>query len=221
MELASFFLVALIVAIPVYRFLSRRSATPKSRVTSMLRQYDALAKSGLGEGEALLRLLLARRDWRDLPPAFLSELVGRLASKENVMRFVSLAEDYGYTRDKLPAIARDFAPAQALPRIACLLTRFGRELQQQQRFKEAEFVQQLALALGPDCYFTNLTLAATYHETGRYKQARPLFELGLAQFEVADASNDSSMADCLGELDVAALRVAWRKMHDDCVKSLS
>lgn len=185
----------------------------------MLRRYDALTRSGLGEGEALLRLLMARRGWKDLPLGFLSELVARLISKENVLRFVSLAEDYRYTRDKLPAIARDFSPVRAMEEVACLLARFGYELQQQERLKEAEFVQQLALALGPDCYFVNLTLAATYHKTGRHEQARPLFERGLAQLDAA--GSERSLVDCLVDLDAVAMHSAWRQMHGDCVRSLS
>lgn len=219
MELVSFFLIALIVAIPVYRLLSRRSATVKSRVTSMLRQYEALTRSGLGEGEALLRLLMTRRAWKDLPGGFLSELIARLATTDNVMRFVALAEDYGYIKDQLPAIARDFSPAEAMEEAACLLTRFGHQLQQQERFKEAEFVQQLALALGPDCCFTNLTLAATYHKMGRHDQARPLFERGLSHLD--EAGVEKSLVNCLGELDAVAMRSTWREMHDDCVKLLS
>lgn len=219
MELVSFFLIALIVAIPVYRLLSRRTVTPKSRVTAMLRLHEALTRSGLGEDEALLRLLMKRRGWKKLPAGFLGEMVVRLASKESVFRFVSLAEDYGYLKEKLPAIAREFAPARAMQESACLLTRFGHELQQQERFKEAEFVQQLALALAPECYFTNLTLAATYHKTGRPEQARPLFERGLVQLDAAGAEN--AFADCLGELDAIAMRGAWRAMHGDCVKLLS
>ncbi|MBM4264656.1 MAG: hypothetical protein FJ145_24930 [Deltaproteobacteria bacterium] len=209
----------MIVAIPVYRLLSRRVATPKSRVTSMLRQYDALARNGLSEGEALLRILMKRRGWKDLPHGFLSELIVRLASKEAVMRFVSLAEDYGYTKDKLPNIARDFEPARATEEVACLLARFGYEIQKEERFKEAEFVQQLALALGPDCYFTNLTLAATYHKTGRHEEARPLFEHGLARLDAARSENLS--LECFTELDAAAMRRSWREMHGDCVKSLA
>lgn len=185
----------------------------------MLRQYDALTRSGLGEGEALLHLLMARRGWKELPLGFLSELIARLATTENVMRFVALAEDYGYIKDQLPAIARELDPARAMQEGACLLTRFGHELQQQERFKEAEFVQQLALALAPDCYFTNLTLAATYHKTGRHEQARPLFARGLAHLD--EAGSESSFVNCLGELDAVAMRSAWREMHDDCVKLLS
>jgi hypothetical protein len=45
--------------------------------------------------------------------------------------------------------------------------------------------------LEPNKYFTNLTLAAPYCETGRYADALPLFEQGLSQFENSAKRSES------------------------------
>ena len=87
------------------------------------------------------------------------------------MRFVSVSEDYGYHRDHYPGIATRIDLEVAMAEIACLFARFGFRLQTQGRYREAEFVQKLALRLQPNQYFTNLPLAATYHETGRHDDA--------------------------------------------------
>lgn len=217
-------LIGLISALALYRYLRQRNATPQQRVAAMLRQCDGFAREGLSEREALLRLLLSRPGWRNLPLDFLGDLVGRLAGKEAVLRFVSLAEDCGYTKDQLPAIVNHSPPDARMERLACVLSRFGYQLQSDQRFKEAEFVQKLALALGPDCYFTNLPLATTYHRTGRCTEARPLFERGIAQLHVAcekdSAPTRFNLADCLGDgIDAPRLHASWLEMYDQCVKS--
>src|SRR5262245_1250798 len=100
-----FWVVALLAAITAYRLLSRRAVGPKTRVAAMLRRYRALEGTGLSEQECLLRPLVTRRDWKRLPHGFLAEIVSRFQSKEDVMRFVSVSEDYGYHRDHYPAIA--------------------------------------------------------------------------------------------------------------------
>ena len=216
--------IGLIAALVLYRYLRQRNATPRQRVAAMLRQYEAFARDGLSEREALLRILLSRTDWQKLPVDFLADLVGRLASKEAALRFVSLAEDCGYTKDQIPAIVSHSSAGDRMERVACLLSRFGYQLQSDRRFKEAEFVQKLALALGPDCYFTNLPLAITYHRTGRCTEARPLFERGLTQLhtagETVSASGRFSLADCFGDgVDATGLRALWLEMYYQCVKS--
>ena len=175
MQNVMFWIVVVLATFTVYRLLSRRVATPKARVTAMLRRYRALERSGLSEQECLLQLLATRRDWRGLPHRFLAEIVSRFRSKEDVMRFVSVSEDYGYHRDHYPEIATRIDLEAAMAEVACLLARFGFQLQTEGRFREAEFVQKLALRLQPSQYFTNLPLAATYHETGRHNDALPLF----------------------------------------------
>ena len=96
MENFMLWVVVLLAAITVYRLLSRRAVSPKARVAAMLRRYRALERTGLSEQECLLQLLATRRDWKGLPHRFLAELVSRFRSKEDVMRFVSVSEDYGY-----------------------------------------------------------------------------------------------------------------------------
>ena len=216
--------IGLIAALVLYRYLRQRNATPQQRVAAMLRQYDGFARDGLSEREALLRILLSRSGWQKLPLDFLGELVGRLASKEAVLQFVSLAEDCGYTKEQLPAIVNHSPAGDRMERLACVLSRFGYQLQSDQRFKEAEFVQKLALALGPDCYFTSLPLAITYHKTGRCAEARPLFQRGVAQLhaagENASASGRFTLTDCFGDgADATRLRALWLEMYDQCVKS--
>jgi hypothetical protein len=225
MENLMFWIVVFFAAITVYRLLSRRAVTPKARVAAMLRRYRTLERTGLSEQECLLQLLATRGDWKGLPQRFLAELVSRLGSKEDVMRFVSVSEDYAYQRDHYPEIARKIDLEAALAEIACLFARFGFRLQEEERYKEAEFVQKLALRLQPDQYFTNLPLAATYHETGRYDAALPLFEQGLARVQDFETNNKAveavlSPAKCLGpDVEIKKLRNRYRKMYEACLKA--
>jgi tetratricopeptide (TPR) repeat protein len=225
MESVAFWFIVLFAGITIYRMLSRRMATPKARVAGMLRRYRTFARRGLPEAECLFRLMAARSGWNKLPHRFLRELIDRLSSKEDVMRFISLSEDCGHVKQRFPDIAGKADSNQALTEVACLLSRFGYQLQNEGRLKEAEFVQKLALRLGPDCYFTNLPLAATYYETGRYGDARPLFERGLAQLEKLAAGADAeaqpfSPAACLGpDADVGKLRGSYRGKYEVCLKA--
>lgn len=224
MENVVFWFIVLFAAITIYRLLSRRMATPQARVTAMLRRYQSFARTGLSEAECLFRLAASRSGWRELPHAFLREVVARLGSKEDVIRFISLAEDCGHVKERFPGIARKPDLNEAMAEVACLLARFGYELQQQERLKEAEFVQRLALPLGPDFYFTNLPLAATYYETGRYGEARPLFERGLAQLEKIGAGGAAwalSPARCLApEAELGKLRGVYRGKYEACLKAV-
>jgi len=225
MENFMVWIVALFAAITVYRLLSRRAVSPKARVAAMLRRYRALERTGLSEQECLLQLLATRKDWKGLPHRFLAELVSRFRSKEDVLRFVSVSEDYRYQRDQYPEIAARIDLEAAMAEVACLFARFGFRLQTEGRYREAEFVQKLALGLQPNQYFTNLPLAATYHETGRPDAALPLFEQGLARFE--DFENNSktvepafSPAKCLDpDVDTRKLRNRYRKMYESCLKA--
>ena len=73
MDSLTFWILVFFAAFTVYRLISRRVTTPKARVTAMLRQYHAFARTGLSEQESLLRLLAARRGWKNLPHRFLGE----------------------------------------------------------------------------------------------------------------------------------------------------
>jgi tetratricopeptide (TPR) repeat protein len=225
MENWTFWIVVFFAAITLYRLISRRAMTPKARVTAMLRRYRALERTGLSEHESLFRLLATRADWKNLHPRFLAELVSRLSSKEDVMRFVSVSEDYRYHRDHYPGIAMKADLDSAMAEVACLFARFGFRLQEQGRYKEAEFIQTLALRLQPNQYFTNLPLAATYHETGRHADALPLLERGLAQCKdlensIEPAESELSPAKCLGlDVEISKLRNRYRKMHQACLKA--
>ena len=224
MENLIFWLVVVLATIAVYRLLSRRVMTPKARVTAMLRRYRALERTGLSEPECLLQLLAIRRDWKQLPHRFLAELVSRLRSQEDVMRFVSVSEDYGYHRDHYPEIATRVDLEMAMAEVACLFARFGFQLQTEGRYREAEFVQKLALRLQPNQYFTTLPLAATYHETGRHDDALPLFRQGLDRFQDFESNSDAvapalSPAKCLApDVEIGNLRNRYRKMYEACVK---
>jgi tetratricopeptide (TPR) repeat protein len=222
MDNMMFWIVALLAAIVMYRLLSSRQVTPKARVAAMLRRYRTLERTGLSEAECLLQLLVTRRDWKTLPHRFLGELVSRLQSKEDVMRFVSVSEDYGYHRDHYPEMARKIDLDAAMAEVACLFSCFGFRLQGEGRYKEAEFVQKLALRLQPNQYFTTLPLAATYHETGRHADALPLFEQGLARFQDFEKNIEPALspAKCLGpDAEVNKLQNRYRKMYETCRKA--
>ncbi|MDP6560807.1 MAG: tetratricopeptide repeat protein, partial [Candidatus Binatia bacterium] len=193
----------ILASISFYRKFARWRTTPKMRVREMLWRYRSLEKKGLSEQDCLLQLLATRNDWKRLPQRFLVEIAARLSTKEDVMRFVSVSEDYRYQIDHYPRLAAKIDLDAAMGGAACLLARFGFQLQEQGRYKEAEFVQKLALQLQPDQYFTNLPLAANYHETGRHADALPLFERGLAKVEEFErgegpAATDFSPENCLG-----------------------
>jgi tetratricopeptide (TPR) repeat protein len=224
MQELAFWFVALFAAIAVYRLLRSWQPSPKARVTAMLRLYHRLERSGLSEQDSLLRLLATRRDWKRLPHPFLAEIVRRFGTKEDVMRFVSVSEDYGYQRRAYPALAERGDLEAAMAEIACIFARFGFRLQEEGRYREAEFVQKLALRLQPDQYFTTLPLAATYHRMGRHADALPLFERGLVQLErygkSALESRDLSPAKCLGpDEGLKKLRARYRSMYEECRKA--
>jgi tetratricopeptide (TPR) repeat protein len=220
-----FWAVLLFTVLTFYRVRRRRIATPKARVTAMLRRYRALEKSGLSEQEALLRLLATRADWKKLPMVFLAELVARFQNKEDLMRFVSVSEDSDYHRKQYPEFAKLKLEA-AMTEIACLFSAFGFGLQTTGRYKEAEFVQRLALRLQPDQYFTTLPLAVTYHETGRHADALPLFESGLEKvLDGAKARMHEALAfppsKCLApDAELTELRRRYKKMYEACLKAI-
>jgi hypothetical protein len=225
MDNPMFWLISLIAGIIIYRVLARRQLTPKARVTAMLRRYRALERTGLSERDCLLQLLATRNDWEKLPHRFLVAIVSRLSSKEDVMRFISLSEDYAYHRDRYPELATTIDLDTAIAEIACLFSRFGFRLHAQARYKEAEFVQKLTLRLHPDAYFTTLPLAATYHETGRYADALPLFKQGFSQLRRFNADTGSvkrrfSPANCLApDEEPEKLWQKYREMYEACLKS--
>ncbi|HEY7554386.1 MAG TPA: tetratricopeptide repeat protein [Candidatus Binatia bacterium] len=225
MESLAFWFIVLFAGITIYRLLSRRATTPKARVAAMLRRYGAFARTGLPEAECLFRLMATRSGWSDLPHGFLREIIARLCTKEDVMRFISLTEDCGHVKQRFPGIAKNTDLNQAMAEVACLLAQFGYQLQQEGRLKEAEFVQKLALPLSQDSYFTNLPLADTYYDTGRYADARPLFERGLAQLEkFADGTDGAAQpfapAACLGaDADAVKLRASYRGKYEACLRA--
>jgi tetratricopeptide (TPR) repeat protein len=226
MENPMFWIVSLIATIVVYRLLSRRMVTPQARVTAMLKRYHALERTGLSERDCLLQLLASRQGWEKFAHGFLDAIVSRLISKEDVMRFISLSEDHGYHRDPYPELAGRSDLDAAIAEIACLFSRFGFRLQAEGRYKEAEFVQKLALRLQPDEYFTNLPLAATYHETARYAEALPLFQRGFTHLKPYETNIDFakpvlSPANCLApDEEPEKLWQRYRSMYEACLKAV-
>ena len=212
------FLFGLLVALfAIYRLVSRRLTGPQNTVRALLRHYHAFEKTGLPEQKCLLRVLALRSGWRNLPLVFLAEIIQRLKTKEDVFRFVSLAEGYRYNRKHLPAIAGKADMEVAMHDVALWLGDFGNRLQKKNRLKEAEFVQKLALGLQPDQYFTNLPLATTYYRMERYSDALPLFEKALGKLE---KSADSAFLDVLEpETDLNALKISYKQMYVTCLKA--
>lgn len=70
MENPMFWLISLIATIVLYRLLSRRTVTPRARVTAMLKRYHALERTGLSERDCLLQLLATRKGWQNFLIAF-------------------------------------------------------------------------------------------------------------------------------------------------------
>ena len=215
------FLAGLAIAlIAIYRWVARKLSSPEITVRLLLRRYQAFQRMGLSEQQSLLRILSSRRGWRNLPERFLAEIVARLKSKEDVMRFVSLAEGYRFNRDRLPDIAGEANIDSAMRRVTLWLVNFGNRLQSENRLKEAEFVQKLALGLEPDRYFTTLPLAITYYKMERYKDALPLFENGFAQLEsVPDSSTplDYEPGDMAPGATVAQLKATHQPLYRACL----
>jgi hypothetical protein len=204
MESSTFILALLIVMVAVYKTIRRRLNAPQATVRDLLKRHHFYVRTGVPPEEALLRVLLNRRRWRDFSSRFLAELIARLGTKENVFRFVSLAEGYKFDRERLPAIAAATDSASAMHEIAVWLVDFGRRMQQENRLKEAEFVQKLALCLEPDRYFTKLALGSTYYKMENYLEALPLLESGLAGIDASPGSGgiqagiDENRASYLG-----------------------
>jgi hypothetical protein len=209
MEGGLFLFGLLIVLFALYRLVARTLATPRATVRMLLRRYHACERRGLPEQDGLYRVLTDRRGWRNLPPAFIAEIVARLGSKENVFRFVALAEEHRFDRKQLPAIANNPNRETAMREVALWLCDFGNRLQKEDRLKEAEFVQKLALGLQPDKYFTQLPLAATYYKMKRHADAALLFKLGLARVE--DPSD--------GAAPTKESREHYEEMYADCLKA--
>jgi hypothetical protein len=222
MERALFLVGLAIALIAIYRWVARKLSSPEITVRLLLRRYHAFQKMGLSEQQSLFRILASRRGWRNLPERFLAEIVARLKSKEDVMRFVSLAEGYRFNRDRLPDIAGDADMDSAMRRVTLWLVNFGTRLQSENRLKEAEFVQKLALGLEPGRYFTTLPLATTYYKMERYQDALPLFENGFAQLESmpdGSAALDYEPADLGQSATLAELKAAHQPLYQACLSA--
>lgn len=217
-ESGLFFLGLFLALFAVYRLMLRRFAGPQARVRGLLRHYHALEAAGLAEQECLLRILTRRSGWKNLPHVFLAELIKRLKTKEDVFRFVSLAEGYRYDRKHLPKVAASQDPEVAMREIARWLSDFGHRLQKQERLKEAEFVQKLAFRLQPHQPLVNLSLAETYYRMERYGDALPLFEAGLRAFKTPV---DESVLPGGFEpgADPSAFKASYEEMYAACLKA--
>ena len=79
---ASFF-----AGIAVYRKLARWRNTPKTRVSTLLRHYRTLERTGLSEQDCLLQLLATSKDWKRLPHTFLAKIVSRFSTKEDAIGY--------------------------------------------------------------------------------------------------------------------------------------
>lgn len=218
MESGLFLIGLLIALIAMYRLISRHLRSPQTTVRGLLRRYHAFERIGLPARECLFGVLSRRTGWKNLPPKFLAEIVARLESKEDVFRFVSLAEGYGFNRKEMRTIAAGKDMEAAMREVALWLVDFGSRLQRENSLKEAEFVQRLALGLQPDQYFTQLPLATTYYKMERHDQAAPLFEQGLAALQRSDDG-----AAFLDRVEPGAsrkeVRANYKRMYAACLKA--
>lgn len=204
-------------ALFLYRRVLPKFLGPRIIVRGLLRRYHLFERTGLPEKESLFKVLASRSGWRNLPSPFLVELIARLETKENVFRFVSLAEGYEYNRKELPGIARNADLDGAMRQIAAWLGDFGHKLHNENRLKEAEFVQKLALELLPDQSSTMLPLAATYYKMERFADAVPLFKKGLARIETS--ANGADSFDSSSANNPAASTSTYEEMYAECLKA--
>jgi len=208
----------IVLMVVIFQRVWRRVRGPKLIVRGLLRHYHGVAKTGLPEPECLFRVLCKRSGWKQLPAAFLAEIIARLGSKEEVFRFVSLAEGYCYERNQLPTISANRDLEAAMREIALWLVDFGKRLQDENRLKQAEFVQKLALGFEPEQFFALLPMAMTYYKMKRYEDAAPLFEIGLAQL-----ANCVDGADHLDRLDGGAsldeLSARYQELYASCLQT--
>lgn len=89
----------------IFVWFLRKFGSPQATTQTLLREYEAFERSGLAEEERLFQMLATRGGWRSLPGPFLRELAKRLASKENFIAFVILAERYRLLESDLVRIA--------------------------------------------------------------------------------------------------------------------
>lgn len=216
MNIPVFIVGVIVLTIVFFRLLWRRVRGVDAVVRGLLRHYHGYARTGLPEAECLFRVLSNRQGWKKFPPRFLAEIVARLQSKENVFRFVSLAEGYRFDRKHLPAIAAKTDLEVAIREICLWLVEFGRRLRSENSLKQAAFVQKLALAFEPERVFTQLPLALTYSEMACHEEAAQLFKEGLSRLEHC-AAVDLELLESGARRD--RLRARYQEAYESCVKA--
>src|SRR5262245_40578185 len=169
MENFMFWVLALLAAITAYRLLSRRAVSPKARVAAMLRRYRALEGTGLSEQECLLcscwrhagigsgsRMVFSSSSSRDFSPRKMSCVSSRFGGLRLSSR--SLSRDRHEGR---PGFGHGGS---------CMFVRSIRLSAANRRtFERSRVCAKTGdPPIQPNQYFTNLPLAATYHETGRH-----------------------------------------------------
>lgn len=215
MNSSLFFIGVIALMVVIFQLVWRRVRGPQLIVRGLLRHYHGFAKAGLSEPECLYRVLSKRSGWKKLPGEFLAEIVARLGSKEDVFRFVSLAEGYRFDRQQLPVIAANRNPDAAIRYVVLWLVDFGKRLHSENQLKQAEFVQKLALRFEPDRVFTLLPLATTYRKMARHEEAAALFEAGLSRLESC-AAGDLDLVEAGASRE--DLRARCREARASCLQ---
>lgn len=215
MNFPVFIIGVIVLAISIFRLIWPRLRGPEAIVRGLLRVYQGYARIGLPERECLFRVLSNRPGWKKLPANFLAELIARLQSKEDVFRFVSLAEGYRFDRKQLPSIAAKHDLDAAMREICLWLVEFGKKLHGEGSFKQAEYVQRLALAFEPERVFTQLPLALTCCKLASHEAAAALFKDGLSRLEHC-AAVDLDLLEA-GE-SREQLRVRYQGAYESCLK---
>jgi len=216
MNFSVFFVGLIVLTIVIFRVIWPRMRGPEAIVRGLLRDFHRFARTGLPEAECLLRVLSNRQGWKKFPPRFLAEIIARLQSKEAVFRFVSLVEGYRFHRTRLPAIAAKGDVDAAMREICLWLVEFGKKLHGESSFKQAEFVQRLALAFEPERVFTELPLALTCDKMARHEEAAALFKGGLSRLEHC-AAVDLELLE--GGASRDQLRARYREAYESCLKA--
>lgn len=163
------------------------------------------------------RLITERKYWDAMPEPFLMELATRLGESRNVIDFMVFAEGRRLHRKRLPQIAADMRPQEAVNAVSALLFQLGRK-----RRRDSATALSMAMLLDPDNPEIVLALASHHFTAKRYDDAMPLLETGMALCQrILDMTKGQQNMHKKAEKRVKALDSLLRKstrMYEVCLQ---